>query len=79
MLTHLLKLVDTHAKSMFLLLKYLNNDEEKSSLELRCPQHWVSFILSLSSTSPVCAFVHTSNEVNIPLKKMQAEECHQKS
>lgn len=77
MLIHLLELVDTHAKSILPLFKYLisvKNEEEKFSAELRCPQHWVLFLQSLASTSPVCAFVHTSNEVNLLLKKMQAED-----
>ena len=77
MFIHLLELVDTHAKSILPLFKYLTsvkNEEENFSAELRCPQYWVLFLQSLASTSPVCAFVHTSNEVNLLLKKMQAEE-----
>ena len=77
-LTHLLELIDNHAKSVFPLLKFLtsiNNDQEHNPLsELRCPQPWLLFVQSLASTSPVCAFVHPSNEVKLLLKKMQTEE-----
>ena len=72
--THLLELIDTHAKCILPLLKHLISSKNDQSLEWRCPQPWIAFVQSLASTSPVCAYVHTSDEIKGLFKKMQAEE-----
>ena len=72
--THLLELIDTHAKCILPLLKHLISSKNDQSLEWRCPQPWIAFVQSLASASPVCAYVHTSDEIRALFKKMQAEE-----
>lgn len=78
MLSHLLELIITHAKSLLPLLTYLtstkNDPESTASLQYRCSQPWLPFLQSLATTSPVCALVHTSEEVMSIFEKMQTEE-----
>ena len=60
-------------KCILPLLKHLISTKNQS-LEWRCPQPWIPFVQSLASISPVCAYVHMSNEVKVLFKKMQTEE-----
>lgn len=52
----------------------LRMTQKAVSLQYRCSQPWLPFLQSLAATSPVCALVHTSEEVMSLLKNMQAEE-----
>lgn len=78
-LASLINLLDEHAKCVLPLLKYLlsscpkNDHSDGSLLECRCPQPWTPFIQSLASTSPVCTLIHTTDELESLLRKMQCE------
>ena len=77
--SHLLELIDEHAKSIAPLLRHLtstrNDADSVTSLEYRCPQPWTPFIQSLAAKSPVCALVHCSDQVKSLLTMMITEEC----
>ena len=60
---HLKELIAVNAQFLTGLVNYLLHRSEEVSKKMRCSGDWKEFLMALASSFPVCALIHTGNEL----------------